>query len=198
MKKLFIVIAAFFLSTTAFAQGNIWKLSWDLNQGVGNTYQYIDQFSVRGLSVDATWFIKDRWGVGTTMSWGLFYKNYPKETFKINESITLNGKQIRYNNFVPLMLTGSYYFGNSGAIRPYLELGLGTIWSERMTDIGLYTVVSKDWMFGMAPAVGIVIPISQNFCANAKLKYNVGFAEKGHNLSAFGLSIGFAWTSYKL
>lgn len=198
MKKLLIIIVAVCFSTTAFAQGNIWKLSWDMNQGLGNTNQYINQFSVRGISADAAWFLNDHWGIGGTISWGLFYKDFPKETIEINNSVSLTGKQVRYNNFVPIMLTGGYYFGNSGGVRPYLELGLGTIWSERITDIGLYEVVSKDWMFGMAPAAGVVIPISKNFCANAKLKYNVGFAKEGHNLSAFGLSIGFAWTSYKL
>lgn len=197
-KSIILATIAIFMSLNVSAQSNVWKINWDMNAPVGKTADFIGNFSVRGISVEASWFLGDNVALGGTLAWGLFYEKTDKITeHYLDRNMTVTGVHQKYNNFTPFLFNGEYYFRNSGQVRPYVGLGVGASWSEAIKNVGLYQLYDKNWMFTLAPEVGLLIPISGNFNAHVKAKYLQGLWSEGTNLQTFTISVGFAFTSYR-
>lgn len=199
MKKYIIIALITAASFTLTAQTNVWKVNWDMNAPVGQSADFINKFSVRGISVDGSWFLNDNVALGGTAGWGLFYEKTDKitEVYGQNGNITVTGKQQKYLNYIPLLFNGEYYFGNAGHVRPYVGVGVGAAWAESVKNVGLYQLYDKNWMFALAPEVGVIIPVANNFNFHVKAKYLQGLWSDGDNLQTFTISVGFAFTSYK-
>lgn len=92
------------------------------------------------------------------------------------------------------MGTLHYYFGEWDATRLYAGGGIGAQKIDQRTDMGLYTVNSNKWRFGLAPEVGVLIPINFNSSINLSAKYQyavkVGDADA---VSYLSFKIGFAF-----
>lgn len=198
MKKIIILMFGLFLGTFAIAQNSIWSLNYDMAMPFGDAKDYTDQVSFRGLSIDGRYFINDNILIGGTIGWNLFYEK-EKDVTQTWGNTTIHGTQWRYINNTPIYVTGAYCFGDPGEIRTLIGLGVGTIWSERRLDIGVYEYSSNDWLFALAPEVGVIIPMSGNVNATIKMKYNNGFKTSDmESLQYFGFSVGLSWTNYFL
>lgn len=198
MKRFFILFFAIVIGQGLWAQSNIWKVSWDMNAPIGQTADFVSNFSFRGVSLDASWFVTENVALGASIGWGLFYEKTEKITeTHMDGAVSLTGKRQKYNNFVPLLFNAEYYFlSSTSAVRPFIGLGIGASWSELMCNVGLYQAYEKNWMFTLAPEVGIIIPIVNNFNAFAKVKYLQGFWKDGNDLQSFTISVGFAFATY--
>lgn len=198
MKKYIVIALIVGASFSLKSQTDVWKINWDMNAPVGQSADFINKFALRGLSVEASWFLNDNFALGGTAGWGLFYEKTEKITEVHGEgNVTVTGRQQKYLNFTPLLFNGEYYFGNSGKVRPYVGVGVGAIWAENVKNVGLYQLYDKNWMFGLAPQVGVIIPVVNNFNFHVKAKYLQGLWSEGDNLQTFTISVGFAFTSYK-
>ncbi|MCL2042476.1 MAG: hypothetical protein FWG84_10650 [Bacteroidales bacterium] len=195
MKKVIIILGLLVATSYLSAQTSVWKVNWDMNAPLGQTTDFIGKFSMRGVSVEGSWFLNDNIALGGIFAWGLFYE----KTGMITEhapGYDITGHQWRYHNFTPLLFTGEYYFGTAGNIRPYAGLGAGVSFNETAKYIGLHELYSKEWMFTLAPEAGVMIPIANNVNAHVKAKYLHGFG-KDADLQTFAISVGLAFTSYK-
>ena len=52
-----------------------------------------------------------------------------------------------------------YHFGQDNSIRPYLGLGAGVYYTIQRFDIGLASLKEDGFRFGLAPEVGVLIPL---------------------------------------
>ncbi|MDR0364004.1 MAG: porin family protein [Bacteroidales bacterium] len=198
MKKYIVIALIIAASFTVMAQTNVWKVNWDMNAPARQSSDFINKFSVRGVSIDASWFLNDNFALGGTVGWGLFYEKTDKITEVLEGgNITFTGPQQKYLNFIPLLFNGEYYFGSSDHIRPYLGVGLGAAWVENVKNAVLYQIYDKNWMFALAPEVGVIIPLVNNLNFHVKAKCLQGLWSDGDNLQTFTISVGFAFTSYK-
>ena len=194
MRKIIIILGLLVSISYVSAQSSIWKVNWDMNAPLGQTAEFTGKFSLRGVSVEGSWFLNDNIALGGAFSWGLFYE----KTGMITEhapGYDITGRQWRYHNFTPLLFKGEYYFGKAGKIRPYAGLGAGVVFDEVAKYIGLHELYSKEWMFGIAPEAGVMIPISNNVNAHIKAKYLHGFSNET-DLQTLTISVGLAFTSY--
>jgi outer membrane protein W len=73
----------------------------------------------------------------------------------------------------PLLATGNYYFlTDPRAARPYAGLGVGAYAAERRLDVGIWTMADTSWHFGLAPEVGVVLPLARrNLTVSTKFNY---------------------------
>lgn len=195
MRKYIYLIAVFTLiSTGAFAQG-MFSISYDIGLPLGGTAEYISQPSFRGFGLEGRGFITDNLSYGGAFSWAVFYEEVgPEEWTREGEDGTVYGKQYRYINSFPLMATMHYYFGEWNSTRLYAGGGIGANIINQRTDVGLYVVKDEKWRFGLAPEVGVLIPINFNSSLNLSAKYQYAVkAGDSDAVSYLSFKIGFAF-----
>jgi outer membrane protein len=194
MKK-FIAISALCLAAVAVnAQSNT-VLAYSIGFPVGDMSDYIEQTSFRGISLDFRKMIQPTVGVGFSIGWNVFYEEKAYATYTLdNESIS--GKQYRYSNQVPMMISPAYFFRPDEDKTPFLGLGIGTMYTRRNTDMNLYTYEQEAWNFLLQPELGFQFSIDDATALSISAKYNYGF-KAGNELdtpqSYFALTVGFAF-----
>ena len=179
---------------------SFWAVNWDIGVGTGDTGKFISETSFRGFTIEGRSFIKSNISIGGSFSWQIF-KDDSFETTPIEIENTggyegdISGTQYRYINAYPVLVTGHYYFGKESKIKPYVGIGLGTIYLEERLDIGFISVYDYTWGLGIEPAIGMFIPIGMNdLGANIGIKYTYG-TNSGDLLDSFSalrFSVGFA------
>lgn len=196
MKRYIYILAVFtMISTGSLAQG-MFGISYDIGLPVGGTADYIGQASFRGFGLEGRGFITDNLSYGGSFSWAVFYEEVgPDEwTKEGDESTTAYGKQYRYINSFPLMATMHYYFGEWNSTRLYAGGGIGAHIVNQRTDVGIYVLKDEKWRFGLAPEVGVLIPV--NFNSSLKLSAKYQYAVKAGDsdpVSYLSFNIGFAF-----
>lgn len=193
MKFLKALIIIVFLSDTAYGQKFI-GLSYKVAAPVGNTSDYIDKISFRGLEAELRTFLTERVSLGGSLGWQAYYESTGEQVIR-GEDFALSGKQWRYINSFPLMLTGHYYSRPGGSFQFYGGLGLGIVHNIRRTDVGLYTFEESAWNFGLAPEVGVLVPVGITGDLHFALKYNQSFSggDIDDDLGALALKLGYVF-----
>lgn len=193
MNKYLIILLFPLLPLAANAQ-TIYSATWDTSLGTGTTSDYIGAFSGRGVTfLDIRSFVSSNVSIGGSIGLHALYEEVSGSF--VNQNRTTTGTQKRYINSLPIMFNSHYYFGeDDGSITPYIGLGIGTYVVDQRTDVGLFRVEDNGWLFGLAPEVGLLLPIAGDKALILKAKYNYAFES-----SSFGpyeylnFGVGFAW-----
>ncbi len=197
MKKNKILLTAIFtilIGASSFGQGGgVWNFNWNMGFPMGDTKDFIGQPTFRGFSVEGRGFVTDNITVGGIGAWNVFYENFGWTTLK-EGTRTIYGYKRRYLNVMPLMATAHYYF-SQGQIQPYAGVGLGTYYIESRDFMGIYYIQGKEWHFGFAPEVGVIMPFgSGNTGMNINFKYNMAAKTKDQpSYSWLGINIGISY-----
>jgi opacity protein-like surface antigen len=195
MKKYIYLLVVFALiSTSSFGQG-MFGISYDIGIPMGGTSDYIGAASFRGFGIEGRGFITDNLSYGGSFNWATFYEEFGPEEWNVEgDTRTAYGKQYRYINSFPLMATMHYYFGEWDATRLYAGAGIGAQKIDQRTDVGIYTIDDKKWRFGVAPEVGVLIPVNFNSSINVSAKYQYAVkAGDSDAVSYLSFKIGFAF-----
>lgn len=192
MKKYIIAIALFVSALAVSGQDVIWKMNYDVGIPFGETKEFADQTSWRGLSLDVDRFVSENLAIGLGFGWSTFFE-YEADSYYERDRMLLHGTQQRYINNIPLTGRVSYYL-DSNPLLPYLSLGVGTVWQETRREIGLWSFSGNYWQFVLAPEIGLVFDFDYSYLST-KVKYTYGFATEGGApaLSYLSIGVGFAW-----
>jgi outer membrane protein W len=157
--------------SSAQGDGRRTIVAYSTAMSVGSTNDFIDQFSFAGFSFDWRSRLKEKFWAGVSIGWQVLY-NKAERTSEIG-NVALTGTQVRHLNTFPLLLTGHYYHSSEdGKIQPYGGLGAGVYASEWRVDVGLLTASSVTWHFGLAPELGVVLPMGSNrFSLSSRFNY---------------------------
>jgi len=61
-------------------------------------------------------------------------------------------------------------------------------------EMGLWMTEQKNWHFGLAPEIGVLIPVGFSSNINVSVKWNYAFkADDSINYNWFGFNIGYAF-----
>lgn len=193
MKYLLTLIAAILISTAGYTQA-IYSADYTVSFGVGETGDYIKSPSFRGLTFEGRAFLSDNVSVGGVFTWSTFYEKLAGATY-IKDTRTVTGTQYRYINAFPMLAQVHYYLqSDKYSPRVYLGAGVGTYKIIQRTNVGVWTQEDNNWHFGLAPEVGVLLPISMDTQLNISFKYNYVFkAKETIDQTWFGLNVGFAW-----
>jgi hypothetical protein len=189
MKKVLYILIFTIITSSAMAQGSFMSWQYSMGFSTGDLKTYTSPASFRGFTYNYHRLVKDNVAMGMEIGWNVFYEAKPFDTYSY-KNIDYSGKQWRYSNNVPLLFTVGY-FDMSNEITPFVDLGIGTMYSERRTTFGQYSFIQDGWHFELKPEVGIMYNTGGASLAISG-KYYYGF--KAGDLPAegyFTINVGF-------
>ena len=196
-KSLMLIImltAGVFVAPFVSAQSNF-SVLYSVGIPMGALSDHTSEVSARGMTMEYQKFIKSNISVGVNFGYSVFYEKLPYGSYT-SGTATLTGTQYRYNNLFPMLVNGQYHLNSDGAIKPYVGLGIGTIYNIRNTDMGLWTVEQNNWHFLVTPEAGITFGIGQNTALKLNAKYDNAFkTDKADSFANLNFNIGFVFHS---
>jgi outer membrane protein W len=195
MRKILLlaILSLAILNAPAFAQQKGYtSVQYAFGFASGDMGKYIGKTSFRGILFEYRHHVTPSVQVGADIGWNVFYERKDYDTYTAN-TVSLTGVQYRYHNEIPMFISGEYFFTKDQPFTPYAGLGIGTIYSERETDMGLFYVNEDAWQFALRPEAGFLYELSDGLAFKLAVKYYNGF--KGGDLesqSYFSVSTGFA------
>jgi outer membrane protein W len=190
MRIVTIFVLMFVLSASVFSQAGLVNFNYQISYPTGETSNYIDKVSFRGVGLEWRKGIDKNIQAGISLNWNVF-NQVVNETAEIEDG-HVTGTQNRTINSFPLLATGHYYFGKRKETRPYFGLGLGAYLIKERLGIGVYTIEESNWHFGVAPEVGVQIPMGYDAMLMIFARYNHAFEANGSEHSYLGLHIAIA------
>jgi len=83
-----------------------------------------------------------------------FYQKVDSKTYT-EGTAAISGIQYRYTNVAPILAEGKFYLPTkSKKAKPYVGIGVGTLYVNRSTDFGLYRITNETWQFCLRPELG--------------------------------------------
>lgn len=192
MKKLAYILLVLGLFTVAptWAQSTF-STQYSMGFATGDTKTYVSSSSFRGVAFGYRRMVQPKIGIGIDAGWNVFYERRAYDTYT-SGSKSLSGTQYRYINAVPMYVTADYYLKSEEGKGPFVGLGIGTLFSNRSTNMGLYVLSQDDWAFALQPEAGYLVNMSQGVDAMISAKYNVGFATSDRAAQSYlTLNLGF-------
>lgn len=198
MKKtlFFILIIALAVPGVVKAQSGYTSFQYQMGFSTGDLGDYIGAASFRGAVFDYQKNLNSNLSVGLEFAWSTFYEEKEYDTY-IQEPNSLSGIQYRYSNMFPMLATVEYYLIQEGAVKPYVNLGIGTMYTIRSTDMGLWRLEEKAWQFGLKPELGVIYEMGVSTSVKLEGKYYMGMGgSELENQSFFAISAGMVFLIY--
>lgn len=198
MKKI-IVLSIFcflFYANKGYSQQSFVTTSYSMGFGSGDLSDYISAASFRGASLEYRGYITNNIAAGVDVGWNLFYERKDYDTYT-QGTMSLTGVQYRYNHQIPILAAMDYMIKPGEIFNPFVSFGLGTMYSERKTEMGMFYTKETAWHFAIRPEAGVMYEMSRSTDLKVSVKYLTGF--KAGDLptqSYFTLNIGFAFKQY--
>jgi outer membrane protein W len=196
MKKIFffMIVCSLLITSKSYGQqGSYISAQYAVSFGTGDLSDYISKASWRGVLLEYRSAVLGNLMVGADVGWNVFYEKKAYDTYSVGTE-SLSGIQYRNQNIVPVLASADYLILSDKTLKPYVGLGLGTIYSERATDMGIYRWVENTWQFALKGELGLLYQVSYNSSIKFAAKYYNGF--KTNSLDSqgyFSLSLGMAW-----
>lgn len=194
MKRYILILLLGLVTNIVSAQeGSTIFVNYLVGMPLGETADFTDNISPRGVDFEVQKFLKEDLSVGFNIGWSIFRQKIAEETFDYQD-LTITGTQFRYTNFVPLNVNVKKYFMGSGDYVPYIGAGLGTAYAEQRTEVGVFQVEEDKWQFNMAPEIGMLYDMNYKAYLSVKLKYNYSMkAGDFPSQSYLSLGVGIGW-----
>lgn len=151
---------------------------------------YINKTSFRGATFEYHTKVNSNLAAGIALGWNVFYERKPYATY-YDGTAALSGIQYRYTSSVPIHITGIYFLNEASHCNPFLGMGIGTSYTVRNTDMGLYRWEEDTWSFSVRPEVGFMYTLRETTAMKAALRYNAAFkTSELKDQSFISLSVG--------
>lgn len=207
IKVLFLLILTLGLLRPLSAQKKVFGLlTYDMSIPFENTKDFsVAGYSWRGLSGQVRFFLKPKLSAGLYFGLQVFHgETMQTADINLKDKIpgAITGTQFRYINSIPIMLGINYHAGKDTGTQVFFGLNAGVFAVEEKIDIGIFSVDQFAWHFGLAPEIGVILPMGYNLSLTASVKYSYAFnagtplAGQSSNQSYLSLSIGLGYTYY--
>lgn len=196
MKK---IIATFIIMLTAgygyvSAQDSYTSVNYAISFPTAELAEYAPGTSFRGFLFEYRGALDNEFlAVGFDLGWNAFYEEKDYDTYE-QGTVSVSGKQWRYSNHYPLLLSADYYFMPGEDFTPYVNFGVGTSYTHRKTLFGSYVIRQEAWHFAIKPEIGIIYNVSNDTGVKVAAKYYTAFKTKDlETQSYFALSFGLVF-----
>ena len=189
-------------SNQGFAQDFFGSVTYQISMPTGDTKEFANETSYRGFGLDYRKHVDKNTTVGFATGLNVFHERTNKTLeLKTDNPGAMTGLQDRTINAFPIMLNIHQYFDTQGGIRPYIGLNAGGYIMHQRFDIGIYSSEENEWQWGMAPEIGVIIPLQGYNALIITGKYNYAFTGKSPtggdiNHEYWIIGIGYAWGEY--
>lgn len=162
----------------------------------GDTQKFVDEVSFRGAGLDFRRTLSGGTSAAVMMAWNVFHER-TEGTLDFGYG-AVSGSQDRYINSFPVMIGILQYFGNKRSTRPYIALNGGGFVLIKTFRIGVTEIEEDEWEWGLAPEVGVVIPITTGawFVVNGRYQWSPtseNIAQTEVDLTYYQINVGFMW-----
>lgn len=196
MKKIIflMIFGSLLLTTKSYGQYDSYmSVQYSVSFGMGDLGDYISQPSWRGILLEYKGEVTSSLMWGIDVGWNTFYEKKAYDSYTVDTE-TLSGIQYRYQNQVPMLATLDYKFLPDNALKPYVGLGIGTMYNERSTDMNLYRLKENTWSFAVKGEVGLLYELSYSSSVKLGVKYYNGFKNKTLDNQGFlSINLGMSW-----
>jgi outer membrane protein len=198
MKKIYYIaiIAFLFIGNKGFSQQSYFSAAYSMGFAGGDLKDYVSKSSFRGGVVEYRGYVTNNVTAGVDVGWNVFYERMDYATYT-KGTMSLSGIQYRTSNHVPLLLSADYMLKPDEVFNPYVGFGIGTMYSERETDMGMFQTSENTWHFALKPELGFMYAINQAADLKVSARYYYGF--KTNNMDAqsyFTINFGFVFKKY--
>lgn len=176
------------------------SVTYQLGIPIGNTHSYIQDVAWRGIGLDLQWMVKPTISVGLALGWNVFFQNVtttitnPSGSGTSGTGVAITGNQDRSFNFFPLLADVRFLPKLKSNVRPFIGAGIGGYITTQYLGIGLYGFDKTAFQFGLAPELGVLIPIEGGAAIQISARYNMAFGGGGIPFQQWlGLNFGVAW-----
>lgn len=174
-------------------QESYMSLQYGVSFGTGDLGDYVSKASWRGILLEYRAALKGNLMVGAEVGWNVFYEKKDFDTYTIDTE-SLSGVQFRTQNAVPILASADYLLMSDKALKPYIGLGVGTMFNERSTDMGMYRWTQNAWQFALKGELGLLYQLNYTSSIKFAAKYYNGFQTNAlDGQGYFSLSLGMAW-----
>jgi outer membrane protein W len=195
MKKILYIFSILFILAAGRmdAQTNT-SLTYSMGFAMGDLSDFISKASFRGATLDFRKMTQPNIGIGFSLGWNTFYEAKDYDTYTQGTQ-SLSGKQYRYSNHVPMLVSFDYYLKPGEKVSPFIGLGTGVMYSRRNTDMNLYTLEQDAWNFSLQPQIGVQLNNSITSATTIMLKYYYGLkaGDLAEPQSYLALNVGFVF-----
>lgn len=145
--------------------------SYDWSMPMGDLKDYTDNDSWLGFGLDLRTFTSENVSFGLQVGYYEFYNNTTDLIELPNAAIS--GDQYRHVMSVPLMLSAFVHGGHAGyGARPYIGINGGVYYFHQTVSIGTIFTEKDNWIFGVAPEAGLLLPVRGNVGTTLHVRYN--------------------------
>jgi outer membrane protein len=194
MKKIFFVflLTGIIATTQVKAQESLFSVQYSMGFATGDLKDFNSSASFRGMSFEYRYMMQPAIGVGFETGYNLFYDREDYATYTQGTE-SLSGIQYRYTHSVPVLAAFDYYLKPDTQFNPFVGLGIGTLYSNREVDMGMFTRNTDAWQFALRPQVGVMVStLSADLIIGAK--YFNGFkANDFEGQQYFTLNVGIVF-----
>ncbi len=194
MKKIFFVVllTGIITATQVKAQESLFSVQYSMGFATGDLKEFNEAASFRGMSFEYRYMMQPTIGVGFETGYNLFYDRLDYATYTQGTQ-SLSGIQYRYTHAVPVLAAFDYYLKPDTQFNPFVGLGVGTLYTYRDLDMGMFTLESDVWQFALRPQIGVMITTpSADLIVAAK--YFSGFKSNDtEGQQYFSLNIGLVF-----
>ena len=194
MKKIFFIIllTGVISATQVKGQESLFSIQYSMGFGVGDLKEFNESASFRGMSFDYRYMMDRSLGIGFETGYNLFYDKMNYATYTRGTE-SLSGVQFRYTHAVPVLAAFDYFIIPDTQFNPFVGLGIGTLYTNRDVDMGMYRWKRDVWQFAIRPQVGILIATpGVDFIVGAKY-YSAFKANDVEGQSYFTINVGLAF-----
>lgn len=197
MKKVILFALTVFSFLCVDAQVGSFSLSYPISIPMSDLKSYSSQTSFRGISMEYNRKINSQFSAGIETGWNVFYDHIAEAEYK-DGTATISGSQYRYTNAIPVMPGLKYYpLKGSKLVKPYVGLGVGTLYINRSTDFGLYRITTNAWQFCIRPEAGAEFKTASGIKPFAGVKYYSAFNDKDLARQSFlSVNIGVRFRAF--
>lgn len=193
MKKLIfiLVILIVFSISSAKAQKGYTSFQYGISFGTGDLGDYVSAPSFRGFLFEYKYAFNEKLYAGFDLGWNMFYEKKDYATYTIGTE-SVSGVQYRFNRDVPFLVSVDYMFRPGQKINPYVNFGLGGLYTKRTTEMGVFYIEEETWQFVIKPEVGLLFGVGSGGAIKFSVKYYNGFASGGVEAQTYvALGIGY-------
>ena len=173
-------------------------INWEMSIPFNGTF--LDETSYSGGRIDYKHFIDgDNLAVGVSLGWNTFNDYVERQLYEREDgSGAIYTDMVRHVYNLPIAINGYYFFAKRN-LKPYVGLGLGTMYSEQTSYFNIYGIQDSNWGFLVKPELGLQLEmnssfgiasyVSYNYSTNSNQSFNI---DKLVNLN-IGLGIYWEW-----
>jgi opacity protein-like surface antigen len=184
-------------AVSGFSLGQMLTIAnWEITKPVGGFHDYIQDWSLRGFSLETRRKIQQRISLGVSFSWNRFDQTFSNLSINIPGGV-ISGPVYRYFDMFAIRALAHYYFMD-GPIQPYAGFGIGGTWAYAFQQTADLYKDQNDFYFIVDPEVGVLVQLvsgRNNIYANLAFRYTYTTADAGGRPETHSIApiIGVGW-----